>query len=124
MREAKNLNKTAVAIFQVLIAFSAYSQQQPTAAPGYDESATGRINGRVVNESGQPLLGATVYVRAVGSTTQARATVTDSEGNFKVSNLDPIVYRVSARFQLIRQYREARMQRLITTAPATRSDWS
>jgi hypothetical protein len=96
MREAKNLNKTAVAIFQVLIAFSAYAQQQPTAAPGSDESATGRINGRVVNESGQPLFGATVYLRAVGLTTQARATVTDSEGNFKVSNLDPIVYRVSA----------------------------
>jgi hypothetical protein len=32
----------------------------------------------------------------VGSATPARATVTDSEGNFKVSNLDPIVYRVSA----------------------------
>jgi len=96
MRKAKDLNKTAVAILLVLISFSTHAQQQLTVAPGSDESATGTINGRVVNESGQPLLGATVYVRSAGSATQPRTSVTDSEGNFKVSNLDSAVYRVSA----------------------------
>src|SRR6266851_2329310 len=96
MREAKDLNKTPAAILLVLISFSTHAQQQLTVAPGSDESATGTINGRVVNESGQPLLGAIVYIRSAGSAIQARTTVTDSEGNFKVSNLDSAVYRVSA----------------------------
>src|SRR5713226_4291963 len=96
MREARHLNKIAIATLLVLIPFSAHSQQQPTVAPGSDNSATGTINGRVVNEGGQPLLGSTVYVRPAGPATQARTTVTDSEGNFKVSNLDSAVYRVSA----------------------------
>ena len=96
MREARHLNKIAIATLLVLIPFSAHSQQQLTVAPGSDNSATGTINGRVVNEGGQPLLGATVYVRPAGPATQARTTVTDSEGNFKVSNLDSAVYRVSA----------------------------
>jgi hypothetical protein len=96
MRGASDLKKTAIATLLVLIPFSAHSQQQLTVAPGSDNSATGTINGRVVSESGQPLLGATVNVRRAGPATQARTTVTDSEGNFKVSNLDSAVYRVSA----------------------------
>src|ERR1700716_2063516 len=96
MSAAKESNRTAVGTLLVLICFSAQAQQQLTVAPESDQSATGAINGRVVNESGQPLSGAIVYVPPAGSGSQPHITVTDSEGNFKVTNLDSAVYRVSA----------------------------
>jgi hypothetical protein len=80
----------------VLSSFSTQAQQQAAAVAKPDEPSTGTISGRVVNENGQPLTGATVFVRAVGTATQGRTTVTDSEGNFQVSALDPAAYSVSA----------------------------
>lgn len=41
MREARHLNKIAIATLLVLIPFSAQSQQQLTVAPGSDNSADG-----------------------------------------------------------------------------------
>src|SRR5215211_8424225 len=61
--------------------------QQPT---------TGTISGRVVNESGQPLAGASLFVRTVNSGFTARTTATDAEGNFRVNGLEPGLYIVSA----------------------------
>lgn len=65
-----------------------------------DESQTapnaGTIAGQVVTESGQPLAGAAVTVRAYGSAGQGRNTLTDAEGNFQVTGLDPAAYLVSA----------------------------
>lgn len=65
-----------------------------------DESAaeikTGTISGRVVSDSGQPLAGASVFVRAFASGAQGRNTTTDGEGNFQVSGLDRAQYIVSA----------------------------
>jgi len=57
---------------------------------------SGSITGRVVNESGQPLANAAVYVRAFGSTGQGNVTTSDGEGNFQVGGLDPLAYQVSA----------------------------
>jgi hypothetical protein len=58
---------------------------------------TGTITGRVVNESGQPLAGASLYVRMVNSTYTPRTTNTDGEGNFRVNGLEPGLYNISAQ---------------------------
>ena len=71
-----------------------------TAQSQGDESqttpATGAITGQVVTETGQPLAGAIVSVRAYGATGQERNTITDGEGKFQVGGLDPLSYIVSA----------------------------
>jgi len=57
---------------------------------------SGSIDGRVINESGQPLANAAVYVRALGSAGPGNATVTDGEGKFQVVGLDPAAYQIWA----------------------------
>ena len=84
-------------VFIVLIALCVAAQGQvPTVAPkSNDESATGSITGRVVNESGQPVAGASATVRRTNSST-GRTTTTDAEGNFRVNNLDRGLYIITA----------------------------
>src|SRR5256885_15589701 len=65
--------------------------EEPQNAP-----TTGTIAGQVVTESGQPLAGAAVTVRAYGAAGQGRSTFTDAEGSFQVTGLDPVAYIVSA----------------------------
>ena len=61
------------------------------------ESKTGDISGRVVNESGQPLVNASVYVRpATPEGLPVTNTATNREGVFKVSGLEPGSYTVNA----------------------------
>lgn len=57
---------------------------------------SGSITGQVVNESGQPLANAAVYVRTFGFAGQGNVTTTDGEGNFQVGGLDPVAYQVWA----------------------------
>lgn len=61
-----------------------------------EPTKTGAIKGRVVNESGQPLANVSVSVRAYGAIGQSRITTSDSDGNFKVGDLDPVGYLVTA----------------------------
>ena len=60
------------------------------------EATSGSITGKVVNENGQPLAGAILYVRTAVSVSQGRTTTTDVEGNFRVANLEPGVYTIAA----------------------------
>jgi len=70
--------------------------QVPAASPKKsDEPVTGVISGRVVNESGQPLAGASLFIRAVNSFGDQRTATSDAEGNFRVSGLDPALYTVT-----------------------------
>lgn len=87
---------TAAAILLLFACFSTRAQQQSPTPERSDEATTGTINGRVVNESGQPLTGAAVSVRAVSLSNTGRTTATDNEGNFHVSGLEPALYTVSA----------------------------
>ena len=57
---------------------------------------SGTISGRVVTDSGQPLGGASLFVRAVNSNGAARNTTADAEGNFRLTGLDPALYTISA----------------------------
>jgi hypothetical protein len=61
-----------------------------------DAAGTGMITGRVVNESGQPVANAVVYVRTAGSGVNPHTASTDREGAFQVSGLDRAAYYVSA----------------------------
>src|SRR5690349_15104712 len=71
--------------------------QAPSPTPkNREEVSTGSISGKVVNESGQPLIGAAVFVRSVGSFNSGRSTASDVEGNFRVNGLDPGLYTVGA----------------------------
>jgi hypothetical protein len=69
----------------------------PTNKPARAEtSALGAISGRVVDDRGQPLAGANVFVRAVGSGTQGPSVSTDRDGAFNVSGIARASYQVSA----------------------------
>jgi hypothetical protein len=75
----------------------AQTQQPPPAnKEKSDARGTGTISGRVVNEAGQPLANALIYVRTVGVSGHPQTANTDSEGAFEISGLDPAAYSVSA----------------------------
>lgn len=63
--------------------------QQPGGETAKSETSTSlAITGRVVDETGQPLSRAIVYVRLTGSSGLERSVVTDREGTFQVDGLD------------------------------------
>jgi hypothetical protein len=55
--------------------------------------------GRVLNESGQPMLNGTVYVTGTGKQPTRRATSVDENGSFRVDGLPRGVYHVSAQIR-------------------------
>ncbi|HKG81416.1 MAG TPA: carboxypeptidase-like regulatory domain-containing protein [Pyrinomonadaceae bacterium] len=86
-----------VFILVLLLLCTVAHAQVPTSAPkSSEEPTTGAISGQVVNESGQPVAGASLFVRTVNSGFAARATATDAEGNFHVNGLEPGLYIVSS----------------------------
>lgn len=73
------------------IAVRAQDDESKNAAP-----RTGAIGGRVVNENGQPVPHAAVYVSAPMSPLQTRVSSTDDSGTFQVDGLDALIYTVNA----------------------------
>ena len=67
------------------------AQEPKTSEP----PTTGAIGGKVVNESGQPLAGVTVYIRLINGISN-RSTTTDMNGNFRVNSLEAGLYSVAA----------------------------
>jgi len=57
---------------------------------------TGAISGRVVNENGQPVPHAAIFLGAPMNPMQGRSTSTDDNGNFMVGGLDASLYTISA----------------------------
>lgn len=84
------------ATFLILLTSLCVVGQVQSSAPSTNEPTTGTISGKVVNETGQPMAGASTVVRAVNSVTLGRTTVTDLDGNFSVSGLEPTLYTVAA----------------------------
>ncbi len=85
----------AIAVVLGAVCLSTHAQQ-PASTPRQQEPTTGSITGRVVNESGQPLANATVFIRPLNSITLGRTTISDAEGNFHANGLDSALYLVSA----------------------------
>src|ERR1700752_461529 len=80
----------------VLVATCSVIQAQVPSPTPRSEPVTGVIEGKVVNESGQPLAGATLFVRAVNSVMSGRSTTSDLDGSFRLTGLEPSLYIVSA----------------------------
>lgn len=72
---------------------------EPSRADGAAEKRAGFLKGRVVGEAGEPLAGANVFVSRRGYGVQMSGTqraITDEEGAFNVTGLDPGLYSVGA----------------------------
>ena len=91
------LMQKVIAVSILIIATCGWLRAQvPSPSPKKPEQpATGAISGRVVNESGQPLAGASLFVRPVNSVGTSRSTMSDLEGNFRISGLEPALYLVT-----------------------------
>ena len=87
------LLRSLVLLLSVCLPVSGQSGSSPK---NTDEPANGEITGKVVNESGQPLAGASLFVRPAGSMTMARTTTSDADGNFRVASLEPSLYLIAA----------------------------
>lgn len=83
-------------ILLLLVCVMIHAQQPPATPKKADEPVTGVIDGKVVNENGQPLAGASVFVRAMNSPGGGRTTTSDIDGNFRVIGLEPALYVVSS----------------------------
>ncbi len=94
-----NKNSSLAAVLLVLLGsfcFSTHAQQPAQTAEPPSDTTTGAITGRVVNDRGEPMAGASVMVRAVGSFNMSRTTTADAEGNFRFTGLEPALYYVSS----------------------------
>jgi hypothetical protein len=62
------------------------------------EKGTGFISGRVVGEAGEPLSGVSIAImpRGYGQFSRSQRTMTDEEGNFTITGLDPGLYSINA----------------------------
>ena len=90
------LKKLVAASSFVMLVCVMISAQQPSPTPKRtEEPVTGVIDGKVVNENGQPLAGASVNVRAINTFSTGRATTSDIDGNFRMSGLEPGLYVIS-----------------------------
>ena len=85
------LYRTLCIVTSIIVMSVGSSAQQSS-----EEVKTGTISGRVINENGQPLGGATVSIRPVGVVSSGRSTVSNLEGNFQVNGLENALYNVSA----------------------------
>jgi hypothetical protein len=84
------------AVFTLLLLGSISVLGQTSSPPMTDNSPkTGSIRGRVVNESGQPMPNVTISLRAFGSA-RSETLVTDNEGKFEATGLEPVNYQVTA----------------------------
>lgn len=82
-------------VFLALTCASARAQQ-PTATPeSPSEVTTGTISGQIVNERGEPMPGANVFIRPMGAPNAGRSTATDAEGRFRINGLEPSLYVVT-----------------------------
>lgn len=78
-----------------ILSFGAVAEVFAQSQADENSTRTGEITGRVLNEAGEPIPGALIFVTGQGPAIQ-RTTVADEAGNFVVSGLDPSLYFVGA----------------------------
>ena len=70
--------------------------QQPTPTPETSTEVTsGTISGSIVNERGEPMPGASVFLRAMNSPSGGRSTAADAEGRFRLTGLEAGLYQIT-----------------------------
>lgn len=82
-------------LFLMAVVAVAQSPQSTDVDEKPNSTKTGTITGRVVNESGEPLPDVIVSLRGYSSR-EAYNAITDRDGKFRFSGLNPIVYLASA----------------------------
>ena len=86
---------TAFALLALTCA-TAGAQEKTSTPQTSNEQTAGTISGTVVNERGEPMPGASVFLRALGTTNAGRTTAADGEGRFRVNGLEAGLYVVTA----------------------------
>ena len=98
MRSAQHTCRLAFLVGLLLISLPVLGQSQSSPSP--DETSevptTGKISGRLINENGQPLSGAAVFIRAYGPPGPSYVTTTARDGSFESSSLDRRAYLINA----------------------------
>jgi len=80
----------------MLASAAVHAQVQSPSPAKVASDTTGTISGQVVNDTGQPLAGASLFVRAMNSPGAPRNTTTDADGNFRLNGLEPALYTITA----------------------------
>lgn len=78
-----------------ILCFGAATQTFAQSQADENSTRTGEITGRVLNEAGEPIPHALIFVAGQGAAVQ-RTAVADEAGNFVVSGLDTLLYFVGA----------------------------
>jgi hypothetical protein len=82
-------------VLLTLTCASAFAQQQTPTPEISNEETSGAISGSIVNERGEPMAGATVFLRALGTVNAGRTSSADTDGRFRVTGLEPGLYVVT-----------------------------
>ncbi|HEX7331258.1 MAG TPA: carboxypeptidase-like regulatory domain-containing protein [Pyrinomonadaceae bacterium] len=91
------IRRLTILVVVLMATCVAVCAQAPSPTPkNSEEGSTGTISGKVVNENGQPLIGAAVFARSLNSSLPGRRTATDLEGTFRLNDLDPGLYSIMA----------------------------
>ena len=89
-----SLRGTTILLLAILC-FGAATQTFAQSQADENSTRTGEITGRVLNETGEPIPHALIFVTGQGAATQ-RTALADEAGNFVVSGLDASLYFVGA----------------------------
>jgi hypothetical protein len=73
-------------------------------AAAFAQTETGRLTGRVTDEQGGALPGATVTIRLANTQAAGRTATTDASGNYTITNLQPGNYQVSVTMTGFRKW--------------------
>lgn len=94
MKEKFSFLATALVLLALTCATAGAQQQTPTPETS-NETTTGTISGTVVNERGEPIPGAAVFLRALGTMNSGRTASADGEGRFRMNGLETGLYIVT-----------------------------
>lgn len=88
-----NLKFSILLMVVMALGITVHAQVSPA---GVGDDTTGTISGQVVDDSGRPVAGASLFVRGMNSAGPPRSTTTDAEGNFRLNGLDTALYVITA----------------------------
>src|SRR4051812_14111160 len=91
-----SINRLTWTLIVLFASVSLVAAQAESDDKANDSGARGKITGRVMDQSGQPVANAGVNIRGYGNA-QSQNVKTDNEGKFEAGDLPPMAYLISAR---------------------------